>query len=189
MVNQAVILVGGKGERLYEGYRFTPIDETPKPLVEVGGKPFVTYAINQLKGIGISDIVLLVGYKREIYEDLLSLKVRLVETMPIVNEAVLSIQKLDDLFLLLNGDCFPLMDWRRFVDSSSPRVAIKIIGRDAGVALVRREDVRQGKVDCSRIGDMVSYYPPFTVHGGLHIGTIQGLNRARQYIDMAVFGE
>lgn len=60
MVNplrQAVILAGGKGERL------KPItDVTPKPMIEFHGKPFLEYIINQLKQQGIEEVILLVGY-------------------------------------------------------------------------------------------------------------------------------
>jgi NDP-sugar pyrophosphorylase family protein len=191
-VGQAVILVGGRGERLNDGVRFAPAVETPKPLIEVGGKPFLTYSINMLKGIGVKDIVLLVGYRKELYESLRNDVVRLVETQEDVNKAVLSIPNLQDLFILLNGDCFPVMDWRDFINTNLPRVAIKIIGRDAGIAVVRKGDVVGGKVRCDRIGDILSNnagsYEAYTMLGGLHIGTYQGLERARMFFDIVVFG-
>ena len=189
MIKQAVILVGGKGERLYENYRFTPIDETPKPLVEVGGKPFLTCAINTLEAIGFTDIVLLVGYKKEIYEALKDMPIRCIETMPIVNNAIKSIDHLQDLFLLLNGDCYPIMNWKEFCNTDKPRVAMKINKRDAGVAVVKAEDVFENKVDCGQIKPMMNMYEKFLVEGGLHIGTYSGLQRARQYMDLVVFGE
>lgn len=187
-VRQAVILCGGRGERLNDKVRYQPIEDVPKPLVEVGGKPFVTYAINMLRGVGIADIVLLVGYLRQKFEALETSAVRLVETKDSVNRAVLSIPGLQDRFILLNGDCFPVMDWRAFLDTSSPRIAVKIVGRDAGIAVVAKEDVTEGVVDCARIGDMVSKYENYTILGGLHIGTYQGLARARLFMDTIVFG-
>ncbi len=191
MISQAVILCGGPGTRLNDKVRFQPAIETPKPLVEVGGKPFITYSINMLEGIGISDIVLLVGYMKEKYSFLQDYKmVRLVETQEDVNKAVLSIPDLQDTFILLNGDCFPIMDWRTFIDTDTSRIAIKIIDRDAGIAVVERMYVTQGTVDCSRIGEeMRSIFPHYTILGGLHIGTYQGLERARQFMDLVVFGQ
>ena len=189
VARQAVILVGGRGERLNDGFRFAPAVETPKPLIEVGGKPFVTYAINYFKGIGVADIVLLVGYKKEVYELLRDDVVRLVETQEDVNEAVLSIPGLQDLFILLNGDCFPVMDWRDFIKTDTPRVAVKIVGRDAGIAVVPKIDVEDGIVDCSKIGEMQAVYESYAILGGLHIGTYQGLARARQFMDIVVFGQ
>ncbi len=189
MISQAVILCGGKGTRLSDRYRYQPILEVPKCLAEVGGKPFVTYSINMLKGIGISDIVLLVGYLKENFSPLESAGVRLVETQPDVDKAVLSISHLEDSFILLNGDCFPVMDWRDFVRSDWPQVAVKIVGRDAGIATVSKQDVEEGLVNCSRISDMIPRYSTYTILGGLHIGTYQGLQRARMFMDMVVFGE
>jgi len=192
-ISQAVILCAGKGTRLNDSFRYTPEIETPKPLIEVGGKPFLTYPINMLKGIGITDIVLLVDYMKERFEFLESETVRLVQSQENVNKAVLAIPDLDNFFVLLNGDCFPIMDWRAFISSNGlglkPRVAVKIVGRDAGIALVSRNEVVQGKVDCSNIFDMMGLVENYTILGGLHIGTYQGLERARQFMSLVVFGQ
>ena len=59
-INQAVILAGGYGTRL------KPFTETnPKPMYPFEGKPFLEYLIQQIKGFGIHDIVLLLGYLPE----------------------------------------------------------------------------------------------------------------------------
>lgn len=187
MISQAVILCGGEGSRLNDKLRYQPILTTPKPLVEVGGKPFVTYAINMLKGVGVSDVILLVKTSDEEFNSLNYVK--LVKTQGSVNQAVLSIPLLRDLFILLNGDCFPVMDWRAFVDTGKPRIAIKVVDRDAGIAVVARKDVASGRIDCSKIGDMGEEYEKYTILGGLHIGTYQGLERARQFMDLVVFGQ
>jgi len=193
-ISQAVILCGGPGTRLNDQVRFQPAVETPKPLMEVGGKPFVTYAINMLKGIGISDIVLLVGYMEEEFDFLEEIReVRLVTTQENVNKAVLAIPDLQSTFVLLNGDCFPVMDWRAFVDRDNPvnlpKVAVKIIERDAGIAIANRADVLSNKINCADISGMLKVYGSYTILGGLHIGTYQGLARARQFMDIVVFGQ
>lgn len=188
-VKQAVILVGGEGTRLGDALRFAPAVEIPKPLQEVGGKPFLTLAINMLKGIGFDDIVLLVGYKKEMYEKYTDRIVRLVETTDDVNQAVLAIPNLRDLFLLLNGDCFPIMDWRHFCNTEEPRTAIKIVERDAGVAIVYKKDVKMNRISCSNIKEMELMYESYTILGGLHIGTPQGLQRARVFADTVIYGQ
>lgn len=185
MAGQAVILCGGRGLRL------DPLtDETPKPLIEVGGIPFVLYAINMLKGLQvIKDIVILAGYKIGKFNGIQDSVVRIVPTEERVNNGVLGIPNLQDRFLLLNGDCFPIMDWRAFVDGLVKRVAVKIVGRDAGIAIVEKADAVSGYVDCGNIKDMVGKYENYTILGGLHIGTPQGLQRARAFMDLVVYGQ
>ena len=195
-VTQAVILVGGKGERLNDMVRFSPAIEVPKPLMEVGGKPFITYTINMLKGVGFTDIILIVGYRKEEYEFLKkrpvcygSIKVRLWDTQLDVDEAVLSIPDLKDLFVLINGDCFPLMDWEKLYNAEYPFTTIKICDRDAGCAVVSKSDIKNKVVSVSKIGDMGKVYTNKIILGGLHIGTPQGLQRARLFFDTVVFGQ
>lgn len=57
---QAVILAGGRGERL------RPIsDKIPKPMVKIKGKPILEYTIKLLKKNGINNIVFNLCYKPE----------------------------------------------------------------------------------------------------------------------------
>ena len=57
---KAIILAAGRSSRLY------PITlEKPKCLLELGGKPIIQWQIEMLRKIGISDIVVVVGYKKE----------------------------------------------------------------------------------------------------------------------------
>jgi len=56
----ALILAGGYGKRL------RPLtDDRPKPLVEVAGKPIILHQIEWLKRHGITDFVVLAGYRKE----------------------------------------------------------------------------------------------------------------------------
>jgi len=57
-INQAVILAGGSGKRLWPLTRYIP-----KPMVEVEKKPFLEYIIQQLYDQGIGKILILTGYK------------------------------------------------------------------------------------------------------------------------------
>ncbi len=57
---QAVILAGGLGTRL------RPLtEETPKPMVEVAGRPFLEYIIEHIAAQGFRQILLLVGHLSE----------------------------------------------------------------------------------------------------------------------------
>lgn len=62
-VKQAIILAGGKGERL------RPLtDNLPKPLIPVNGHPFISYLLAQFWDQGIERVVILTGYKGEMIQ-------------------------------------------------------------------------------------------------------------------------
>ena len=56
----AVILAGGLGTRLR-----SVVADRPKVLAEVGGRPFVTYLLDQLGAAGCTQVVLCTGYLGE----------------------------------------------------------------------------------------------------------------------------
>ncbi len=59
-IRQAVVFAGGLGERL------KPFTETnPKPMYRFNDKPFLEYLVEQIKGFGIYDIIILLGYLPE----------------------------------------------------------------------------------------------------------------------------
>ena len=61
---KAVIIAAGKGKRLM------PITSSrPKPMIPLAGKPLLEHTILGLKAAGITEILLIVGYKNEIIKD------------------------------------------------------------------------------------------------------------------------
>ena len=57
---KALILAAGVSRRLYpQTYN------TPKCLLEVGGKPIINYQLEALREIGINNITMIIGYHRE----------------------------------------------------------------------------------------------------------------------------
>src|SRR3989344_6018533 len=64
MVNCAIILAGGKGERLRP---YT--NDRPNVMVEVAGKPILAWQIEWLKSHGITKFVLTVSYKYEVVQE------------------------------------------------------------------------------------------------------------------------
>ena len=63
---KTLILAGGAGTRL------APLTtNTPKPILSIGGKPTIQHVIENLKGAGLDDFLIVVGYKKEQIMDLL----------------------------------------------------------------------------------------------------------------------
>jgi len=61
---KAVLLAGGLGTRLRE-----ETEIRPKPMVEVGGKPILWHIMKNLSAQGISDFVILTGYKANMIKE------------------------------------------------------------------------------------------------------------------------
>jgi mannose-1-phosphate guanylyltransferase len=63
-VAEAILLVGGKGTRL------RPLTvNTPKPMLEVAGVPFLSHQLARAKAAGITRIVFATAYKPEVFEE------------------------------------------------------------------------------------------------------------------------
>ena len=110
MGRQAVILAGGKGTRLGA---LTAC--TPKPLLDVGGRPFIEYLIGNLRRFGFDRIVLLVGPFVRAFETELGTGRRFGVSLTLLPEdapagtggaLVRARHLLNRRFLLLNGDSF-----------------------------------------------------------------------------------
>lgn len=118
-INQAVILAGGKGERL------KPLtDNCPKPMVEVLNKPFLCYLIENLKKQGIKKVLLLVGYKYEVLTSYfidgshndVSIDFVIGTSDDNTGKRVIdAYPKLDDHFLLMYGDNFWQPDLKEMI--------------------------------------------------------------------------
>jgi dTDP-glucose pyrophosphorylase len=63
-VTKAVILAAGRGTRMRE-----LTQEIPKPMVEVCGKPILSYIVDGLRDAGIRRILVVVGYRKEVVQD------------------------------------------------------------------------------------------------------------------------
>lgn len=60
-VRQAVILAGGRGTRLGQ-----LTDRLPKPMVDVGGEPFLSHLLRLVATQGVTQVVILTGYLGEL---------------------------------------------------------------------------------------------------------------------------
>ncbi len=109
-MKQAVILAGGKGTRLKE-----ISGNLPKPMVSVLGKPLLQHIIERCVEYSISDIKLLISYKKEIIEDYFGdgdqygAKIQyIVEDTPRGTAGALvdALPELNEEFLVAYGDTF-----------------------------------------------------------------------------------
>ncbi|MEU4240002.1 HAD-IIIA family hydrolase [Actinoplanes sp. NPDC026619] len=114
-----MILAGGRGERLRP---FT--DDRPKAMVPIAGKPLLAYQIDSLRRCGLTDILLVTGYRGEqiasFFGDGSRLGVRLeyfVEREPLGTAGALVRLRADlpEQILVLYGDLMLDADLSRFV--------------------------------------------------------------------------
>jgi D-glycero-D-manno-heptose 1,7-bisphosphate phosphatase len=144
--SQSAILVGGPGKRLGQ-----LTANTPKPLLDCGGRPFLAWVLRELSRFGIEEVVLLAGYKAERIDEFcrhvsaclpkpLSIKVS-VEPSPAGTGGALWYARhlLQDTFLLINGDSWFDTNLARFMAAAAASEA-------AGCVLLRSMD------DCTRYG-------------------------------------
>src|SRR3989337_1196071 len=113
------ILCGGFGPRLG-----TLTRDIPKPMINIGGRPYLERVIESFAERGLRDFVLLTGYKAEVIEehfgDGARFGVRIAysrETEPLGTGGALREARtlLGDRFLLTFGDVLRRFDYDRFV--------------------------------------------------------------------------
>lgn len=135
---QAVILAGGRGERM------RPLtDIRPKPMIEVCGKPFLEHQIIMLREQGFRRVLLLLGYLPDVVQDYfgdgskwgmeIDYSVTAVEDYT-GRRIKLAETKLEDLFLLLYCDNYWPMAmgkmWQRFVETKAPMMVTVYANKD-----------------------------------------------------------
>jgi D-glycero-D-manno-heptose 1,7-bisphosphate phosphatase len=104
---QAVILAGGRGQRLG-----SLTDEIPKPLLPISGKPFMSWLIRNILRFGFKEILVLAGYKGEkikhyLEENWAQYDIKcVIEEEPLGTAGALrnSAEFLRSQFFLFNGD-------------------------------------------------------------------------------------
>jgi len=132
-LRQCAILVGGAGTRLGDLTR-----DTPKPMLPVAGRPFLEHLIVKAAGHGLDRILLLAGHHAGVVEAWLvdsAIATRLgveialsVEPQPLGTGGALihARARLDDAFLLVNGDTWFDFDWRVLADLAAFPAALAL---------------------------------------------------------------
>ena len=124
-VQQCVILLGGLGTRLGDLTK-----AVPKPLLPVDGRPFVEVLIAEASRRGFTKLLLLAGHRSQIVLDYVrnenvadrfgvEIEV-LIEVEPLGTGGALvnALTKLDEHFVLLNGDTWFDFNWMDLVHRS-----------------------------------------------------------------------
>ncbi len=63
MIRKAIVLAAGRGTRMGE-----LTEETPKPMLRVGDAPMLEHIVRRLQSVGIEEILLVVGYRRDLLQ-------------------------------------------------------------------------------------------------------------------------
>ena len=129
----AIVLVGGKALRMRP---YT--EDTPKCMIEIGGKPLLHWILKWLKANDIQRVVLGVDYKREIIIDYVAKNdygmdivcnehSKAEETGDAIRMAIENQNVDDEVFLVMNGDeltDLPLKDFLAAHEKHNPTVTL-----------------------------------------------------------------
>lgn len=131
----ALILAGGLGTRMR-----AIAGDVPKPMLPVGGRPFLEFLVKALRRQGVADIVLSLGYRGEAVSDYFGdgsrygVAIRYVrEPTPLGTGGALRLALGDsdrEPWLVLNGDSLVLVDLARmlaFHQNKKGRLTVAVV--------------------------------------------------------------
>ncbi len=139
MGSRAVILAGGKGTRLAP---YTTV--FPKPLMPLGETPILEVVLRQLSAHGFSEVTLAVGYLAELIEAFFGDGSRFGlridysrEEHPLGTAGPLAlIDRLDEPFLVMNGDVLTTLDYGAFLTGHAASGAVASIATKTRTARI-----------------------------------------------------
>ena len=119
------LLVGGKGERLS-----SVTNGTPKPLVDIKGKPFINYVLDDLKGF---DVTLVCSDSTYDYFKNLDIDVFNEGDRAGTGGFLMKLgESVPDSFYVMNGDTYFTGDLNLDTDESTVFVAEELVTEDVG---------------------------------------------------------
>ena len=129
---QAIILAGGRGTRLRP---YTTV--LPKPLMPIGDRPIIELLLRQLQKAGVQEVFLAVGYMGQLFQALFEdgsrygLKIFYSlekKSLGTAGPIALILDRLEDDFLVLNGDLLTTLDFARIFSFHREKRASATIG-------------------------------------------------------------
>ena len=185
-MNTAIILAGGLGTRLR-----SVVQDMPKPMAPVKGKPFVEYILQYLRMYGIQRVIFSIGYRGEVVEEYFGNRYANMEVSYAKEETPLgtgggifqAAQMCgEEPFLVVNGDTLFDINLFQLEDFYRQRKA------DMVVALKRMEDFdRYGVVELAEDQRVVgfrekAYQKEGVINGGVYYFS-------KKVFDIAAFPE
>jgi len=191
----AVILCGGQGTRIRPLF-----PSVPKVLIPIHNKPYLGRCLEWLSKQGIQRTILALGYKAEMVTEYLKTQdfgievVTSIESKPLgtagaLYNALPLIQT--DTVLVMNGDTFPKIDLKHFVDSHNKHgkhkfitVAFNNVGVSAGIYLFEKRAIKSMSGLKSLEQDVFPYKSLAYVYGVdfIDIGTPESYFEAREQL-------
>jgi NDP-sugar pyrophosphorylase family protein len=181
------ILAGGLGTRLGERVR-----DTPKPLLEVAGEPFLMHQLRLLAGHGAREAVLCVGYlgaqiQERIGPERFGIQIRYSFDGPELDGTLGAIRRalplLGERFLVLNGDTYLPIDY------AAAAAVWRASGLPALMGVLHNEDRHESSNARYADGLVLAYdkhSPPGSMHwidcglGGLQARLLETLTAAER---------
>jgi NDP-sugar pyrophosphorylase family protein len=129
---QAVILAGGRGTRLRP---YTTV--IPKPLMPVGDMPILEIILRQLRRAGVRRVILACGYMAQMFQAFFQDGARLglaieysfeEKALGTAGPLALALDRLDEHFIVMNGDLLTTLDYRALFDGHVQSGAAATIG-------------------------------------------------------------
>ncbi len=165
----AIVLIAGVSRRLY------PITkETPKCLIEIGGKTILDHQFDALKACGIREVVVVLGYRREQITEAIMTRHPDMDVHYLINHHFFSTNTASSLllaadhfkyqdFIYLNGDVlFPPALLNRIINSELQNpmaVEVKACGAEEVKVIVddtgRITDVGKGFDPAQALGEFI----------------------------------
>ena len=141
-VTKAVLLAAGRGTRMRD-----LTAEMPKPMLDVRGKPVLVHILEGLRGAGIEEFLIIVGWRGDVVRNTLGdgsqLRARISYAEQILQDGTGRVVELardfcdDDAFILSYGDI--LIDPKNY-----QRLVVPGPETEAIVTVKRSDDVSQG---------------------------------------------
>jgi NDP-sugar pyrophosphorylase family protein len=177
---QAIILAGGKGRRLLP---YTTV--LPKPLMPIGDYPILEVILRQLKRCGFGRVTICTGYLHELIHayvnnnHTLGLEISYTrEDTPLGTIGPLRIvEKLDDSFLVMNGDILTDINYQDLFNTHQKRGSI------ATVATYQRDvHIDFGVLEQNEDLKIIAFQEKPTYHFNVNMGIYIFSKRILDYI-------